>query len=185
MKKLIATIALTTAAWAASETQVVMETSMGDLTITLHEEAAPITVENFLKYVDDGFYEGIVVHRIEPNFVIQAGGYDANLNYITPTYPGIQNESDNGLANERGTLSMARTSDPNSANSQFFINLVNNSNLNGSASRPGYAVFATVVEGMDVVDAIASVETRRARELGGMPTPVEPVIIKSVRRLAE
>lgn len=165
--------------------QVIMQTSMGELTIDLHEEKAPITVENFLKYVDDGFYEGLIIHRIVPNFVVQGGGYDVELNYVQPTYDGIKNESDNGLANSRGTLSMARTSAPDSANSQFFINLVDNANLDGSSGRPGYAVFATVVEGMEIVDAMARVATKNVAQLPGMPTPAEPIVIESIRRISE
>lgn len=165
--------------------QVIMQTSLGDLTIDLHEGDAPITVENFLKYVDDGFYEGLIIHRIVPNFVVQGGGYDVDLNYVQPTYDGIKNESDNGLANSRGTLSMARTSAPDSANSQFFINLVDNANLDGSSGRPGYAVFATVVEGMDIVDAMARVATKNVSQLPGMPTPAEPIVIESIRRISE
>lgn len=183
MKKLIATLALTTSALVLADTQVVMQTNMGDLTIELHDAQAPITVANFLAYVDDGFYDGIVFHRIAAGFVIQGGGYDAELAYQQPSYPAITNESDNGLANNRGTLSMARMSDPDSATSQFFINLVDNANLDFRNNRPGYAVFATVVEGMEVVDAIAQVATRRASELNGMPTPVEPVVIESIRRI--
>lgn len=177
--------ASTVVAGDGTNVQVIMQTSMGELTIDLHEEKAPITVENFLKYVDDGFYEGLIIHRIVPNFVVQGGGYDVELNYVQPTYDGIKNESDNGLANSRGTLSMARTSAPDSANSQFFINLVDNANLDGSSGRPGYAVFATVVEGMEIVDAMARVPTKNVAQLPGMPTPAEPIVIESIRRFSE
>lgn len=177
--------ASTVVAGDGTNVQVIMQTSMGELTIDLHEEKAPITVENFLKYVDDGFYEGLIIHRIVPNFVVQGGGYDVELNYVQPTYDGIKNESDNGLANSRGTLSMARTSAPDSANSQFFINLVDNANLDGSSGRPGYAVFATVVEGMEIVDAMARVPTKNVAQLPGMPTPAEPIVIESIRRISE
>lgn len=140
---------------------VIFKTNLGDIHIEVDEHNAPITAENFLSYVRDGFYDGVIFHRVIPGFVVQGGGFDDNLNQKS-TNPPIANESNNGLDNERGTLSMARTQDPDSATAQFFINLEDNEQLNHMGTRPGYAVFARVVEGMDVVDAIAEVPTGAA-----------------------
>ncbi len=160
---------------------VVMETSMGTLSIELFAEEAPITVENFIAYIDAGFYDGVdglgatVFHRVIPGFVIQGGGLTDAL-VGKATMPAIVNEHGvSGLTNLRGTLSMARTNDPNSATSQFFVNVVDNAGLD---SGDGYAVFAQVVEGMDVVDAIVAVPTTT---MGGFEdVPVEPITITSV-----
>ncbi|WP_423823949.1 peptidylprolyl isomerase [Salinisphaera sp. SPP-AMP-43] len=140
---------------------VIFKTNLGDIHIEVDEHNAPITAENFLSYVRDGFYDGVIFHRVIPGFVVQGGGFDESLNQKS-TNPPIANESNNGLDNERGTLSMARTQDPDSATAQFFINLEDNEQLNHMGTRPGYAVFARVVEGMDVVDAIAEVPTGAA-----------------------
>ncbi|UCD25734.1 MAG: peptidylprolyl isomerase [Gemmatimonadota bacterium] len=136
---------------------VIITTSMGDITIELFPEEAPITVANFTAYVDSGFYDSTLFHRVVPAFVIQGGGITA----MGPkeTRAPIQNEADNGLLNERGTLSMARTSDPNSATSQFFINLEHNQILDHGVRDFGYAVFGRVTSGMEVVDQIAAVAT--------------------------
>jgi len=143
-----------------------METNKGTLVIELDHAKAPVTCENFLRYVQDGFYDGkdghgeTVFHRVIPGFMIQGGGMTAPLKQKRNHDP-IVNESNNGLKNLRGTLSMARTNDPNSATSQFFINVANNDFLNyKNPSNPGYAVFAKVVEGMDVADAIVKVKTK-------------------------
>ena len=161
---------------------VVMETSKGTLRIELLPEAAPITVANFLEYVESGFYDGLIFHRIVPGFVIQGGGYEPDM-VKRPTRDAIQNESDNGVQNLRGTLSMARTNAAHSGTSQFFINLVDNGALDygvQSAARPdqawGYAVFARVIEGMEVVDEIARVQT--GQRAGMADVPVEPVVIQ-------
>lgn len=157
---------------------VVMETSKGNLRIELLPEAAPITVANFLEYVESGFYDGLIFHRVIPGFVIQGGGYESDM-VKRPTMDAIQNESDNGVQNLRGTLSMARTNAAHSATSQFFINLVDNGMLDHGANPNqtwGYAVFARVIEGMDVVDAIARVQT--GQRAGMADVPVEPVVIQ-------
>jgi peptidyl-prolyl cis-trans isomerase A (cyclophilin A) len=189
LKTLLGTIAVVTvgllglsaAAKAADDKPVVvMETSAGTVTIELDPKTAPITVENFLKYVDEGYYDNLVFHRVIPGFMIQGGGMDDRLNEKGKQRPGIRNESDNGLTNKRGTLAMARTSNPNSATSQFFINLVDNDFLNGSSSRPGYAVFGKVIGGMDVVDTIAKAQTATAGPHEGVP--VKPIYIKSIKR---
>lgn len=140
---------------------VLMHTTAGDIRIELYPEQAPQTVANFLDYVRSDFYDGTIFHRVIPGFVIQGGGFTAQYQH-KPTQPPIENEADNGLTNERGTLSMARTSDPDSATSQFFINLSDNPPLNQAPGHPGYAVFGKVVEGMDVVDEIAAEPTGAA-----------------------
>jgi peptidyl-prolyl cis-trans isomerase A (cyclophilin A) len=155
------------------------ETSHGAFTVELFPKEAPITVENFLQYVDEGHFDGTIFHRIVPGFVIQGGGLTSEF-ANKKTRPPISNEAKNGLKNGRGTLSMARTSDINSATSQFFVNLKDNEFLDHSRGNFGYAVFAQVTEGMDVIDKIAAVETGRKR--GFDDVPVEAVIMKSVRR---
>jgi cyclophilin family peptidyl-prolyl cis-trans isomerase len=159
---------------------VIMETSKGTIQLELFEDKAPITVKNFLQYVDEGHYDGTVFHRVIADFMIQGGGYDQNYRQ-KPTREPIKNEANNGLSNKRGTIAMARTSNPDSATAQFFINTVDNERLDRSDSNPGYCVFGRVVEGMDVVDAIRRVKTSRTRISEGQPD--EPVVIKSVRRV--
>lgn len=160
-------------------TKVVLTTSLGDITIALFDRNSPVTVKNFLAYVDSGFFAGTVFHRVIPGFMIQGGGYTTDLER-RPTYPPIVNESDNGVKNWRGTLAMARTSDPNSAASQFFINLVDNRNLDYRPGGPGYAVFGMVIEGMEVVDSIARVPTETREVFQNVPK--EPVVIISAKR---
>lgn len=150
------------------------ETSHGDITIELFEEEAPITSANFLQYVEEGYFDGTVFHRVIPNFVIQGGGFTMEMEQ-KETREKIKNEADNGLNNERGTLSMARTSEIDSATSQFFVNLRDNTNLDHSEANFGYAVFAKVVEGMDVVDKIAEVETGSFGH--HQDVPVEPICV--------
>ena len=154
-----------------SSNEVTLITNFGEIAIELYPERAPITVENFLTYVDAGFYNGTTVHRVIPGFVIQGGGYD-EAGREKPTLESITNEADNGLSNERGTLSMARTSDVNSATSQFFINLEDNEVLDHGVRDFGYAVFAKVTDGMDVVDEIAKVRTAER------DAPAKPVVIE-------
>jgi len=153
-----------------------IKTNMGTIEITLDPEKAPITVANFLSYVEEGFYDSTIFHRIVPNFVIQGGGLTANLSQ-KPTKEPIENEAANGLKNLRGTLSMARTSIIHSATSQFFINLVDNDFLDHKDKTPegyGYAVFGKVTKGMDVVDKIAAVKR------GPQDVPVTPIVMESV-----
>jgi len=151
-------------------------TSLGDIVVALEPNAAPVTVTNFRQYVEDGFYNGTIIHRVVPNFVIQGGGYEPGLVAKTTRGP-IVNESRNGLSNVRGTIAMARTDDPNSATSQFFINLKDNTILNATLTQAGYAVFGTVVEGLSVVDAIAAVPTTTTNEAADVP--VTDVVILS------
>src|SRR5215475_4140188 len=149
------------------------ETSLGDFTVELFEKEAPISAANFLAYIDDSFFDSTIFHRIVPGFVIQGGGFTEDMSQKR-TKAAIKNEADNGLKNLRGTLSMARTNDINSATSQFFVNLKDNDFLDHSRGNFGYAVFGKVTEGMDVVDKIAAVETGRKR--GFDDVPVQAVI---------
>lgn len=152
-------------------------TDRGAITVALDRERAPKTVANFLRYARDGFYDGTIFHRVIPGFMIQGGGLTPGLER-KPTREPVINESDNGLSNERGTVAMARTRDPDSATAQFFINLADNPNLDGGGARAGYTVFARVTDGMDVVDAIASVATERRG--GRRNVPRETVTIRAV-----
>ncbi len=157
------------------------ETSLGDFTIEMYLAEAPVTVENFEKYVNDGHFDGTIFHRVIPGFVIQGGGFTEDMTQKGTRAP-ISNEATNGLRNLRGTLSMARTNDINSATSQFFVNLVDNAFLDHQGPRNyGYAVFGKVVEGMDVIDKIAAVPTGRRR--GHDDVPLEPVVVKAARRV--
>jgi peptidyl-prolyl cis-trans isomerase A (cyclophilin A) len=156
------------------------ETTLGDFTVEFYEKEAPLSVANFLRYVDDGFFDSTIFHRIVPGFVIQGGGFTEDMTQ-KKTHPTVKNEADNGLKNSRGSLSMARTNDINSATSQFFVNLKDNDFLDHSRGNFGYAVFARVTVGMDVIDKIAAVETGRKR--GFDDVPVDAVIMKSVRRI--
>jgi peptidyl-prolyl cis-trans isomerase A (cyclophilin A) len=159
---------------------ILFETTLGDFKIEFLEKEAPISVANFQKYVEAGFFDGTIFHRIVPGFVIQGGGFTEDMSQ-KHTEPPIKNEADNGLKNKRGTLSMARTNDVNSATSQFFVNLKDNDFLDHTRGNFGYAVFARVTEGMDVIDKIAAVETGRKR--GFDDVPVDAVIMKSVRKV--
>ena len=159
---------------------VVFETSHGTIKLEMFPEEAPISVENFLQYVDDGHFGGTIFHRVMPGFVIQGGGFTEDMEQ-KPTREPIKNEADNGLKNGRGFLSMARTQDVNSATCQFFINLVANEFLDHGARDFGYAVFAKVVEGMDVVDEIAKVPT--GNKGFHQNVPVEPVVVTSAKRV--
>src|SRR4051812_4872575 len=165
----------------AKNPHVVMETSLGKITVELYADKAPITVKNFLQYVDDKHYDGTIFHRVIENFMIQGGGFQPGLRE-KKTRDAIKNEADNGLKNERGTIAMARTSEPHSATAQFFINLKDNGFLNHRNKDDGwgYCVFGKVVAGMDVVDKIKAVRTGNAG--GHQNVPVEDVVIKSVRR---
>jgi cyclophilin family peptidyl-prolyl cis-trans isomerase len=156
------------------------ETSLGDFTIEFFEKEAPLSVANFKSYIDDGYFDGTIFHRIVPGFVIQGGGFTEDMTQKKTKAP-VKNEADNGLKNKRGTLSMARTNDINSATSQFFVNLKDNDFLDHSRGNFGYAVFAKVTEGMDVIDRIAAVATGRKK--GFDDVPVEAVTMTSVRPL--
>ena len=167
----------------AGNPQVLVETSKGNITLELLPAEAPLSVENFLNYVKTGAYDGTIFHRVIPGFMIQGGGFDADM-VQKPRNAPIRNEANNRLRNLRGTLAMARTGDPHSATSQFFINVNDNDSLNFSMESGagwGYAVFGKVVAGMDVADAIVAVP--RGTRAGFRDVPLEPVVIKSVRLL--
>lgn len=155
-----------------------LETSMGNIDLALDRDKAPVSVDNFLTYVKSEQYNQTLFHRVIAGFMIQGGGYDTNMRQKA-TMPPIKNEADNGLSNLRGTIAMARTSNPNSATSQFFINVVDNRFLDHGARDAGYAVFGKVTSGMEVVDAIAGVQTRPGDQ------PVKPVVLNHVQVLTE
>jgi len=174
-------------------TRVLLTTNLGEIELELYADKAPITVKNFLQYVNDGFYDGLIFHRVVYNFVIQGGGFDTNIVQKTPTYPPIKSESDNGLNNDKGTLAMARTIDPNSATSQFYINLRDNKDLNHDPNPPkevsifgakkvpskiGYTVFGKVTKGMEVVNKIAKSDITRKKGMHDVPK-TEVVILKA------
>lgn len=187
MKRMFGTFCLlmllATPLWAAD--RVAMETSLGPIVLELDADKAPLSVANFLAYVDDGFYDHTIFHRVIGGFMIQGGGFGTDLKR-KPTKPAIKNEADNGLKNQRGTIAMARTSVIDSATSQFFINLVDNEFLNHRSADPngyGYAVFGRVVEGMDTVDKIAAQPTvRKGGPFANLPQPLVEII--SVKRVS-
>jgi cyclophilin family peptidyl-prolyl cis-trans isomerase len=164
----------------AANPVVVMETSHGTIKIELFEDKSPITVRNFLSYVDDKHFDGTIFHRVIDGFMVQGGGFEPGMREKRTKDP-IKNEAGNGLSNARGTLAMARTNDPDSASAQFFINHVDNKFLDRSDRGAGYAVFGKVIEGMEIVDKIAKVRT--ANKGDHQNVPVDDVVIKSVRRL--
>ena len=156
---------------------ITIKSNHGDIKVTLYEDKAPISCENFRRYVEDGFFSDTIFHRVIPGFMIQGGGMDENLRQKA-THDPIKNEADNGESNRRGTLAMARTMEVDSATSQFFINLSDNDFLDHGSRDFGYAVFGEVTDGMDVVDAIAGVET--GNRAGHQDVPVETVTIHEV-----
>jgi peptidyl-prolyl cis-trans isomerase B (cyclophilin B) len=160
-----------------------LETSKGDIVIELNEEKAPATVQNLINYVRDGFYDGTIFHRVIPNFMIQGGGFNDQMMQKMTQDP-IQNEADNGLSNDRGTIAMARTQDPHSATAQFFINHKDNAFLNHTAPNIqgwGYCVFGKVTDGMDVVDAIAAVKT--TNRAGHSDVPEDVIVITAAKEI--
>jgi cyclophilin family peptidyl-prolyl cis-trans isomerase len=163
----------------ASSPKVTFETSLGSFTLALYPDEAPKTVANFLAYVDEGFYDGTLFHRVIPRFVVQGGGFEAGMERKRPGAP-VVNESDNGLKNTRGTISMARTRDPDSATSQFFINLRHNPSLDFQGGRPGYTVFGEVTEGMEVIEKIVQMPTTTVGPYSDVPE--EDVVVVSARR---
>ncbi|MBB5209915.1 peptidylprolyl isomerase [Microbulbifer hydrolyticus] len=163
----------------ANNPRVELETDLGTIELVLYADKAPQTVENFLAYVDSGFYDGTIFHRVIPGFMAQGGGFTFDFQE-KPTRDPVPNESDNGLSNERGTIAMARTNDPDSATAQFFINLVDNSRLDGSANKPGYTVFGKVLLGMSVVQQVAA--EPRGQHKAFRDAPNTPVRILKARR---
>jgi peptidyl-prolyl cis-trans isomerase A (cyclophilin A) len=171
----------------AQNPQVTMKTTLGDIVLELDAEKAPISTHNFLKYAASKYYDGTIFHRVIPTFMIQGGGFDQNLDKkTTGMMPPIKNEWQNGLKNLRGTIAMARTSDPDSATSQFFINVVDNASLDIARGGAAYAVFGKVIEGMESVDKIRDTETKTDPKYpGGKVVPATPVVIESVRLKGE
>ena len=167
----------------AEDTKVLLKTSMGDIELELYADKAPISVQNFLRYVDEGFYNGTVFHRVINSFMIQGGGFDQNMQQKN-THQAIKNEAKNGLKNKRGTIAMARLTPPHSATAQFFINHVDNTNLDyPSYDGWGYAVFGKVTKGMDTVDKIADVYT--VTKNGMQNVPEKPVILINASRVPD
>ena len=173
-------LGLATNLQAADPVLVQFETSAGAFIVQLEPERAPLSVDNFLKYVNEGFYTGTIFHRVVNGFVIQGGGFTPDLK-LKEAHPGVPNESGNGLSNRRGTIAMARTGEPHSGDSQFYINLADNIPLDPKPTRWGYAVFGEVIQGMDIVDDIGH---RLAGVRGGMSdVPAEPVVIQKASLL--
>ncbi|MDT8320376.1 MAG: peptidylprolyl isomerase [Xanthomonadales bacterium] len=178
---LLASVLFATSALAAGNPAAVIHTSKGDIRLELLAQQAPLSVENFINYAKSGFYDGTIFHRVISHFMIQGGGFTPDMQK-KPTGEPIRNEATNGLSNKRGTVAMARTNDPHSATAQFFINVQDNMNLDHSGVNSprnwGYAVFARVTEGMEVVDEIRFVQTSSQPPMSDVP--VEPVIIESI-----
>jgi peptidyl-prolyl cis-trans isomerase A (cyclophilin A) len=171
----LAALAVIGQAIGAEPTQVKVETSAGDFVLQLDQARAPLTVANFLQYVNDGFYDGTVFHRVVNGFVIQGGGYTPDMT-LKPSRPGLVNEAGNGLTNRRGSVAMARTGEPHSADSQFYINLADNLALDPKPTRWGYAVFGEVIQGLEIVDEIGHRAT--GNQAGMQDVPLEPVVIR-------
>ncbi|WP_428243759.1 peptidylprolyl isomerase [Gynuella sp.] len=160
----------------AANPQAVIETSLGTMTLELYADKAPVTVANFVQYANDHYYDGLIFHRVISGFMIQGGGFEPGMKQRQTNAP-IKNEADNGLSNLRGTIAMARTNDPNSATSQFFINHKDNNFLDyANPAKPGYAVFGKVIDGMDTVDRIARVQTTRVGAYSDVPAETVKII---------
>ena len=170
----------TTAKTKTARPKVKIETTKGTIIIEVFTDKAPLSATNFLKLVDEGFYNGLIFHRVVANFVVQTGGYNAELSYKTPPAT-VANESSNGLQNTRGTIAMARQTDPDSADSQFFINMRDNPHLNPVGDRPGYSVFGRVLAGMDAAERIELSDTNIQAGMAGVP--IHPIEIIAVTRL--
>lgn len=160
--------------------KIILATSLGDIEVTLFQKEAPLTTTNILRLIDENFYDGLIFHRVIANFMIQGGGYTSELN-LKDSKQNVNNESSNGLKNYRGTVAMARTNDPDSASSQFYINVTDNNHLNFRNKIPGYTVFGSVTEGMDVIDQIELVDTKLQKGMAGVPE--SPIIIITARRM--
>lgn len=176
------TLALLASTPSLAQDRVQIDTSSGSILVQLFPQQAPATVANFIKHVQAKYYDGLIFHRVIPNFMIQGGGYDAQMKPREPLGT-VVNESGNGLRNERGTLAMARTSDPDSADSQFFINVRTNPHLDGAPGRPGYAVFGRVIKGMDVAEMIELSDTGIAQGMAGVP--ITPIVILKITLLED
>ena len=164
----------------SEEVKIIFTTSLGEYTLELYPEEAPKTVENFLSYVDEGYYDGTIFHRVIPGFMAQGGGFEPGLKQKATKQP-VANESTNGISNERGTIAMARTQDPHSATSQFFINVQDNWSLDAQGTKFGYTVFGKVVSGMNVIDQIVNTPTTTVRPYRDVPA--KDVVIISAKRI--
>ncbi|WP_064605566.1 peptidylprolyl isomerase [Photobacterium sp. J15] len=184
MRRFLVTLLMCFALPVSAATQVLVTTNLGDFTIQLDEKSAPISSQNFIRYVEDGSYEGTIFHRVIPGFMAQGGGFDKDLKR-RPSYAPIKNESTNGLSNERATVAMARTSDPDSATRQFYINYQNNAFLDARGNRPGYAVFGKVVKGFSVIEKMAEIPTTTVRSMGMKDVPQQPIVIKAINIIKE
>ena len=180
MRRLLSTLLFCLALPVSAATQVSVTTNLGEFVIELEQEKAPVSSENFLRYVEDGSYEGTIFHRVIPGFMAQGGGFDKDLKRRS-TYEPIKNESTNGLSNAKATVAMARTQAPDSATRQFYINYQNNTFLNAQGSRPGYAVFGKVVSGFPVIEKMAEIPTTTIRSMGMKDVPEQPIVIESVK----
>lgn len=187
LKTLLLGLALLPAAFMPAQAQetaprVLLSTTLGEIELELNADKAPITTQNFLQYVDKGHYNGLIFHRVIPGFMIQGGGFTAEMEQVETDAP-IKNESGNGLSNLRGSIAMARTRDPDSATAQFFINTADNVRLDGRYGPAGYAVFGKVVRGMETIDNISAVKTGRQGMHGDVP--LTPVIIERAERIID
>lgn len=179
MRRYLAALLFCLALPVSAATQVLVTTNLGEFTIQLDEKNAPVSSQNFLRYVEDGSYVGTIFHRVIPGFMAQGGGFDQDMKR-RPAYAPIKNESTNGLSNARATIAMARTQDPDSATRQFYINYQNNSFLDAQGNRPGYAVFGKVVKGFSVIEKMAEIPTTTIRSLGMKDVPQQPIVIKAI-----
>lgn len=180
MSRFLLALCLIIALPVSAATQVLVTTNLGDFTIQLNEEKAPISSKNFLRYVEEGNYNGTIFHRVIPGFMAQGGGFDKDM-VKRPTHAPIKNEASNGLKNDTATVAMARTQNPNSATNQFFINYKDNAFLNAAGNNPGYAVFGKVVKGFSVVQDMAKIPTSSNRATGMQDVPQQPIIIESMK----
>ncbi|PSU32072.1 peptidylprolyl isomerase [Photobacterium lutimaris] len=180
MRRLLATLLFCLALPVSAATQVAVTTNLGEFVIELEQQKAPVSSENFLRYVADGSYEGTIFHRVIPGFMAQGGGFDKDLKRRS-SYEPINNESTNGLSNAKATVAMARTQDPDSATRQFYINYQNNTFLDAQGSRPGYAVFGKVVSGFPVIEKMTEIPTTTIRSMGMKDVPEQPIVIESVK----
>lgn len=178
---LLTTLLATSSVWASQKVELV--TNLGNLEVELNEAAAPASVANFLRYVEDGSYDGSIFHRLIPGFMVQGGGFDTNYQAL-PTYSPVVNESNNGLDNLTGTIAMARTQDPNSATRQFYINFNDNPSLNGGRNA-GYTVFGKVTSGLEVLKSMATVPTGVNSQLRARDVPKQQIVLEKVRLLTE
>ncbi|WP_299015905.1 peptidylprolyl isomerase [uncultured Photobacterium sp.] len=168
----------------SAATQVLVTTNLGEFTIQLDEKNAPVSSQNFLRYVEDDSYVDTIFHRVIPGFMAQGGGFDKDLKR-RPSYQPIKNESTNGLSNARATVAMARTQAPNSATRQFYINYQNNTFLDAQGNRPGYAVFGKVVKGFSVIEKMTEIPTTTVRSMGMKDVPQQPIVIKAIKIIKE